>query len=241
MRRLVSCYFDGLGINWPRMARVLAYTAGLHCPGWQLALTQLAPPVRRFTENTNHLANTAKLAHWCDAVSAAADGDELLLIDADTFIVRPLDDLWESPFDVAYTVRPPGYPMPLNAGVIFLRASPTTQRFMVAWRERNQQMLRDRALLARWWKYRGINQAALGSLLEEEGGELGHLLPLPCREWNCEDSSWESFAPDVTRIVHVKAALRRAVFPPVPRANTSHLGALATRWRTLEAESTRCE
>lgn len=39
-----------------------------------------------------------------------------------------------------------------------------------------------------------------------------NLLGIPCVEWNCEDSAWESFDPRKTRIVHVKSALRRAIF-----------------------------
>jgi hypothetical protein len=40
-------------------------------------------------------------------------------------------------------------------------------------------------------------KAALGAMLDGAAG--WKLERLPCREWNCEDSSWPSFDPAVTR------------------------------------------
>lgn len=238
MRRLVSCYFVGAGSGdrWPRMARVLEHTARTHCVGWDLAIAALPTPRRRLSDSENHVSNTAKLEHWCTAVYQAADGDELLLIDADTFIVRPIDDIWLEPFDMAYTVRPPDYPMPLNGGVVFVRVSPTTRALMASWRTVNAMMMTSRSLQYAWQRYQGINQRALGYLLETKRDELGQLRGLPCLEWNCEDSAWAWFDPTHTRIVHVKSSLRAAVFGRPNAPTKPHLRALAARWLDLEQQ-----
>jgi hypothetical protein len=113
---------------------------------------------------------------------------------------------------------------------------------MAKWRTVNHQMMNDRQLRDRWRRYAGINQRALGSMLERQCGDFGHLLQLPCAEWNCEDSAWASFDPNVTRIIHVKSALRAAIevqggFGPKVRQLTPtskpHLRRLAERWMEI--------
>lgn len=238
MRRILSCYFDGPGTDgrWPRMAGVFAHTARLHCPEWQLTLSRIEPPRRKFNESENHLSNTVKLEHWCDMVKACDDGDEVLLIDADTFIRRPLDEVWAQPFDIAYTVRPAGFPNPFNCGVVFLRVSPKVRHFMHWWLFVNNEMRSNRQLADQYRKYVGLNQRALAYLLKERSGDIGHLLPLSCVEWNCEDSTWPAFHPEITRIVHAKSQLQSVVFgrnvPAKPQ-----LKAIAREWHALEKEA----
>lgn len=223
------------------MANVFAHTARVHCPDWTLDMDRLPMPRSRPPASESQVANTAKLEHWCEAVRRASDGDELLLIDADTAILRPLEDIWDRPFDLAYTVRPADYPHPLNGGVVFIRVSTLTRAWMEAWRTANARMLRERALRDEWRKYAGMNQRAFGLLLETQREQLGGaLLELPCHEWNCEDSAWASFDPAVTRILHIKSALRKAILPQSLRQPaTPHLVALARRWRALESEAKR--
>ncbi len=244
MRRIIACHFagNGTGERWPRMARTFTYSARVHCADWQLTIAKLPTPQRAPSATDSHTANTAKLEYWCDQVAACADGDEVLLIDVDTAILRPLDDVWAQPFDIAYTVRPSGYPHPLNGGVVFLRVSLTARLFMAAWRTRNREMLNDRALRDHWRKYAGINQRALGSLLEERPNDFGHLLTLPCAEWNCEDSTWSSFDPTTTRIMHIKSALRSTIFDSPGRPPLKpHLRTLARRWSAIEQQAQLAE
>jgi hypothetical protein len=146
--------------------------------------------------------------------------------------LRPLDDIWGRSFDLAYTIRE-NHPTPLNAGVVFLRTSERMRAFMRAWRDRTQAMLDERGPLTLTWrrKYGGIAQGALGSLLKTPH-EL-KVIKLPCREWNCEDSAWQAYDPQATRILHVKSTLKRAVFGTL--APPAHLKPLMARWRELEA------
>jgi hypothetical protein len=239
--RLVSVHFGtAAGDQWPRLARVLAWSARRHCPGWEVDVRAFEPaPCRAPSASASCVANTQKLDEWARVVNAAADGDHLALLDADTMIVNPLEAVWDGAFDLAYTVRPPASPYPINAGVVFVRVGPGTRAFMTRWRDENRRMLRDRDHHAKWRKrYGGINQAALGCLLEQGGHDLA-LAPLPCQAWNCEDASWEAFDVATTRIVHIKSGFRRALFLRTHAPGC--LGPLVKLWRGLEKAALEAE
>lgn len=240
--RLVACWFPGdAEAQWRRLARVLAYTAAQQCSTWRIDIRAIRPPAAPAIDGTpasEH--NTQKLDHWWQTVEALADGTRVLLIDADTMILRPLDEVWDRPFDVAYTVRPPRARMPFNAGVLFLRVSDRTRNLLARWAEVNRQMLRSRPLHQPWRrKYGGMNQAALGAVLESAQFSGLDWHPLPCLEWNCEDHTWTGFDPAVTRIVHVKSALRMGALA-TGLAQPS-LRTLIHQWRRLERAAAAAE
>ncbi len=240
--RLIACSFPGgrdatgrsSAAIWPRLAHVLAYTAAQHCPEWDVQIRTVTPPAMTSALGvSSHVHNTQKMDLWFDAVAAAADGDRLLLIDADTVILRSLDDVWAEPFDFGYTIKPSRFPF--NSGVVFLRISPAVRFFMLTWRNENRRMLKDPHHHQTWRRqYGGINQAALGSVLKQGKASKLTVRALPCVEWNCEDSSWPQFDPAVTRILHIKSALRRAVFNILP---SPALTPLVKRWRDLEQQA----
>jgi hypothetical protein len=171
---------------------------------------------------------------WYEAVSMAPDGAELLLIDVDTVILRSLDAVWQQAFDIAYTTKPSRFPF--NSGVVFVRVNDRSRAFVKTWRDENLRMLTSETHHQAWRrKYGGINQASLGYTLDSKLAAGVQLVQLPCVEWNCEDSSWALYDPSVTRILHVKSSLRRAVFlgHPAP-VSVRPLGRL---WRQLEQEA----
>lgn len=244
--RLEAVYFgDGAGHQWPRLARVLEYSARQHCPDWTINVRELQPAKVKGHQaaSESHLANTQKLQAWVDIVSEAHYGDRILLIDADTMILRPLDPIWERTFDVCYTARAAGVKLPMNAGVLFIQVSAWSQLFMETWWQANQALLTDAKVHQVWRKkFGGMNQAAFGKLLEGldpaskfVAADNSRLQCVPCQMWNCEDSCWPQFDPAITRIVHVKSALRRAVFGLGPKAHG--LYQLVTLWKRLETEA----
>lgn len=212
--RVEACYFVPPGdATFVRMARVLEATLATQCPAWPRRIEALSTPTRKSAIGAPlHAANVHKVAWWSARVHDAADGQELVLLDADVAVVRPLDDLWEGVFDLAYTTK--RRPFPFNLGVLFVRVSDRTRAFFRTWLEENLQLLTHQSREATAWRrqFGGINQASFGRLLAR--GALADLAlhTVPCREWNCEDSAWSTFDPAVTRILHVKGALRRAVF-----------------------------
>lgn len=238
---LFADYFDGGGPNAPfyeRMIRVLEYTARKHCPDWSVE-TQRLDPAEGYGASAihSHVSNTHKLDYWNRRVQAADDGDRILLIDGDMMILRSIDDIWQKDFDLCYTTkRSPK--LPFNGGVLFLRVSPAVKRFMAAYWERNIEFLRDQAMHVRFRsKFGGMNQAAFGSLLHEIKPNFGlNLVEVPCAEWNCEQSAWPTFNPNVTRIVHIKSALRKAIFGRISGYD-GFLEPLIQIWRGLEREA----
>ncbi len=236
--RIVVRYFGpGSKSEWLRMVRVLTFTARQHCPGWALDVQQVPPsPLASPLGLASAVHNTQKLDEWDAAVQRAAPGDRLLLLDADMAILRPLDPAWEADFDLAYTVKPKESRMPFNAGAIFVRVSPATRTFIAAWAAENRKMFDDPAHHQVWRPcYGGLNQAALGALLHRGGHKGLNVRRLACLEWNCEDEHWGQFDPKVTRVLHVKGELQRAVFA---RCSTSpETKPLVALWRSLEADA----
>lgn len=235
--RLESCYFGPVpSAQWVRLSRALRLSAQQHCPGWQVSVEAMTPGPRASSLGIpSHAENSQKLDRWHEIVLAAPDGERLLLIDADTLILRPLDDVWDAPFDLAYTTRLSMFP--LNAGVVFLRVSPGVRAFMTAWREENLRLLTDpKPVLSSWRrKYGGVNQASLARQLQTAHGLA--IRELPCLEWNCEDTSWAQFDPAVTRIVHIKGALRKIVMQR--QHPTPELTPLLAAWKQVDAAAGR--
>jgi hypothetical protein len=228
--RLEACYFHAGGDGrWARLAAVLRATARQHCPGWGIQV-QDVPPQLLERGKRGEACNTAKLEHWNAVVQASADGDRVLLIDADTFIVQPIDDIWDRTFDVAYTKRLSRFP--LNGGVVFLRVSAAVRQFIARWVGENRRLMEHGSDQPQEWRHRfgGVNQASLMTVLSEPH-DL-EVLALPCAEWNCEDTSWDLFDPVATRIVHVKSALRLACLEPQPIP--PELAHLAGLWKSLD-------
>src|SRR5262245_45370586 len=128
--RLITCYE---GEKYSRLAHVLSATAAKYCPTWQVIATLLVL----------HPDDATKLLHWCEAIESAPDGTPLALMDCDTMILKPLDDLWQQDFDVAITVRNPKHsPWPNNAGVVFVRASDRVRAFFRHWLAGERKLLK---------------------------------------------------------------------------------------------------
>lgn len=234
--RLIACHFNGR--EWYRMATVLAHTARQHCPEWDVIVEAITPKEMYSSLGVpGHVANTQKMAYWHAHVMAAADGDRLLLIDADTFITNPLDAIWDRAFDVAYTVKPRAGSYPFNGGVVFLRISDRVKAFVTAWRRRQEELLTAKTHRERWLRtYGGVGQAGLGYTIEDFRERVS-VVGIPCREWNCEESGWPHFDPAVTKIVHVKGQLRLRILRRY--VGDADVERLAKIWHGLEASATR--
>jgi hypothetical protein len=233
--RLVAHWFGDNPI-FERMARVLEFSARKNSPEWSIEVERVNPAPRVSPlGNASHATNTQKMDQWNGVVQAADDDDRILLIDADTMVLLPLDPVWHLEFDLAYTAKDSRFPF--NSGVVFLRVNARTRQFAAAWQEENARLLNTPAVHLEWRRrYGGVNQAALGAMLTRGiVEELGlAVAKIPCAEWNCEDSTWTAFDPERTRIVHVKSALRRGVFGIGPA--TPRLRRLVRIWRLLERE-----
>jgi hypothetical protein len=246
--RIVVRYFGG-GV-WDRFARMMRRAAAEHCPGWALDLVEM-PAVTTVYSPLGYqgaVHNTRKLDAWRDAVEGSADGDRVLLLDADAVILRPLDDVWLEPFDLAYTVKPKGSRLPFNGGVVFLTVSDRTKAFVRTWAAANRFFLENPKEYQVWAPaFGGINQSALGMLLSSNAAarpepfrDYQHGLNikrLPCAEWNVEDEHWERADLELARIVHYKGNLQRVLTGKVPDGRVTR--PLVALFRHLEGRSER--
>lgn len=159
------------------------------------------------------VANTIKLNAWVRAFrTARLMGNRIVLMDTDTYVLGSLEEAFLEgidgrPCDVLITERP--YKVPFNAGVVFAQPTPGAEEFMAAWLRWNATIFfnpdrfHDKVHAAG-----GINQAALTELLAEglPGVRIGRLR---CEIWNCEQTSWNKFDKNKTKVVHLKGDLRR--------------------------------
>lgn len=241
-RMVVRHFGPGYEHRWLRLLRVLDYTAREHCREWTLDVQRVEPPAALSSPlgRQGHVWNTVKLDSWVETVESAPNGEQLALFDADLAILRPLDVIWTRTFDLAYTGKPKGSRFPLNGGVIFLRVSEAVRRFLRAWRDRNRFYLEHPQELQVWdCNYGGLNQTALGMLIRENVSAGLHVEQLPCLEWNCEDEHWARFDPAVTRIVHYKSNLQRALWKLGPTPDGAK--PLRLLWHALEKDAMRAE
>lgn len=244
--RLVARYFThGPHGKFQRLAGVLEKSVRHHCPGWTVDISAIPfEPMASPRGSDHNCYNTQKLEAWATIVNAAADGDRLLLVDADMVVLQPLADLWDANFDLAYTVKPKGSRMPFNAGVIAVRVTPATRAFLRTWAEADRYLF-DHPLEQDVWlpAFGGMNQCSLGMLLSVNdqakpepyrglGTGMVALRKLPCAVWNCEDESWPSFSSE-TRVAHLKGELRREVLGE--RLTTKALRLIVEAWWRMEA------
>lgn len=249
--RLYSCYFTvPSGKAWPpewyeRLARVLRHSAKKHSPGWTVDVRQIEPSTPRTvalggSSQSSFAYNTHKLIDWNGVVQRAAEGSRLLITDADMMVLRPLDPVWDHEFDIALTEKRAVTRLPLNGGVVFLRVNARSRRWFKAWLDWNMRLIGDGALHRGYRaRYCGMNQAALGALLENGGRDLAHVIELPCAEWNCESATWRFFdRAHPPRMVHLKSGLRRGLMDPVKYPITdTHQREIAFVWEGLEIEA----
>jgi hypothetical protein len=87
-----------------------------------------------------------KMASYCRAVELVPPGSELVLIDCDTLLCAPLDELFDDEFDLCFTWKEDGFP--LNSGVVLARMNEPFRTFLDSWNELTQSILHDPTRLA---------------------------------------------------------------------------------------------
>lgn len=193
-----------------RLARALRLSVSLNAPDVEVfdeIITEVPDEqpglLRHYTDNHE------KLRVWRSAIHAEPDGTEVVLIDADTVVLGPLSEAFDTKFDIGWTWRPGR--LPVNSGVVFVTCNERSRAFMDAWVQRDQMLMEHRELAnhgAR--KFGGANQASFMWLITHgKGQDIADCHDLMCKKWNCVDQTWHEFDDD-TRILHIKGKLRDA-------------------------------
>lgn len=154
-------------------------------------------------------SNTVKLRIWRDFLRSA-DGPVIfsdcdMLATGDPFIAFD-----ESGFDVAITARTQPCRFPYNGGVVFARPTEAAVAFFDLWSQINDRMTADDDFYRPYrLRYAGINQAALGWIMENSQ-DVAEIAVLPCARFNAVGRDQELFGDHVT-LVHVKDLFRRKI------------------------------
>jgi len=202
---IFGCYY---GHSFELLSKVWKASLEENCPtaGVELdADMPLAPPVKY--ERYSAVANVAKLARWRERLYTARR--PVLFLDIDTLCRRDLSPVWGREFDVAYTWRPAR--RGVIGGFIAARPSAAARSFFDRWLCRAATLLtRPVELHDLMYEAGGLNQQVLSELVADPpgGARVEKLSPY---EWNLCDEVWGDFEPGLTRLVHVKGALREEV------------------------------
>lgn len=184
--------------------KVFNYSAKKHMPDAEIICLREVPEVDKSRGNT-YAAMSARLYMWADAVKNVSGN--IILADVDIVFTGNMFSVFnEYKFDLAYTKRNSKW-KPINGGIIFLRDN--AKSFIDLWARVNNKMYKNKELHNKWRKkYKGMNQPALGYLIEHPKKHGMNLLSLPCLKYNACDQEWAHITPE-TKAIHLKRALRK--------------------------------
>lgn len=195
--------------------------------------------------------NMLKFRSWVHYINRCEDGEEVMLIDSDTFIVNNPEHVFYMGFDLAITVR--SKKQKVNTGVVFIRVSDKIKRFFNKWLEVQEQFYKDysigdvkETLGYEWYRsWAGINQAALMYCIQKGySKEFGlELLMFPCKLYNACMEDWYAPAPKNRYIIHCNFGdLRHVIFGRKPNKTTNkrrkdRLYNVANVWKQLNEKA----
>jgi len=191
------------------LSRVLEYSIQKNCPDADLEMLRIPPP-KGYPSKRCFAANTLKIQKWVDIMNIT--NDNIVFLDCDMLVLRDISDIFEDDFDIGLTIRGTGS-IPYNGGAVFVRNSQKAKDYMELWNEVNIHLYNNPKEHNYWRNkkgYAGMNQAALGCLMETKKYQA-NVKKYPCAIWNLCRNHWNKIT-DESRILHIKSGLRKAVF-----------------------------
>ena len=198
-------------------------------------LAQHFPDVRfqRCDEGIEDISNVhqrvpMKLRYWMKFLESVDEDTSVGFLDVDTMLMADIADRLPVDADLVFTWKAERFP--LNTGVILLRNSPATRRFMAAWLAETNSIIADDVTLQKACEtYGAADQRALAELLphhdftsnseKDFGDGVVRICPAPCEVLNQTNSQPIS---DTTKLYHLKSGWHRILLE-----DGNH-----TKWRT---------
>ena len=242
--RLESVYFGGA--EYHQLAHVLELSAQFHLGDrWDINIKQIGEHDLKAALSSKYVRkdlfpnNAHKALAWCDIIKNAPEGDRILLMDCDTFIRAPLDDIWDLDFEYARTFR--NYKWPWNSGVMFVRVNERIKKFFELITEETFKMLGDAKYHEKYEeKFGGIHQASIAAVIERNLIPLD-IIDIPCKIWNSEHSNRNYVDFKQAKIVHLLPSGRRKILHGVSWRNDKrwkHIGRDWHSWNEQNKEAT---
>lgn len=227
--------FSDAGPQYDRMAKALWSSAEAHGVNLKINYIPGADAELQGKLHGTYYQNCRKTKHHYELVRQHDTGDIVVLLDADMLVLKPLlPDLEKLMVnkDLAITYRPPSHKFVFNSGFIATRVSPMTRLLHCAWAQQAAAMIQDPRLYRKYAsRYGGVNQSALGSLIDVPNSDWAHIriAELTTLEWNATVLE-HPHALKASRIVHLLGNLRRYCLNPYQRPINPVLAPLVAAW-----------
>ena len=199
--------------DYNELHEVFLLSCKKHMPDVEVVTLKLQVPIVRDNKRPGCWVNTVKLREMVKYVETC--NDDIILADCDMLCTAPAYDAFKEDFDIAVTFKDkPQGRCPLNGGIIFVKNTPLAHDWLKKLSEVNDQMYSNKSFHDEWMaKYFGMNQAAMGYMIENSG-HLAKVVRYSTQKWNNCDYDWVNFNEE-TVFVHVKGPLREAIFQRV--------------------------
>lgn len=207
--------YAGKPFNYKVMHDVFVRSCRKEMPGVKVVTLDIDNVVpKKDGKRPGCLSNTVKLEKFAEYVKGC--DEDLILADCDMLCNGDARRAFEDyDFDIAITVKEEGHNTRcrINGGIIFVRNTPEAKAWIAEFNNVNKRMYEDLEFHNKWIKkYFGMNQSAMGYMLETY--DKARVIELPTVIWNNCDPDW-NYITDETVFVHIKSALRDAVFSRV--------------------------
>ena len=182
-------------------------------------------PEVEFVETNTHISEGSsdkKISQnqklWVEALRHTSH-ETVCIMDCDTIVLKPIDDI-NFTADITFTIRDGVWP--INSGVVVVKKSERTIKFMEEWERESTKITNDEELLriatTKAEPYGGGSQMALHQMIKYKKGKNNYrhickLQAMPCDVLNhCEDKPLTAN----TRIVHYKGHLQSVLLRAHP-------------------------
>ena len=236
--KYVTTHFEmpSLG-DYARLFRVFEHSVKVNSPGCEVVKLEVKSPSVKRTMTESLEANHAKMMAWVEYIDSV--DDDVVLIDCDMMVMKDFREVFAAhDFDIGLTEREHSR-IPINGGVVMVRNTPAAKAFMRLWARCDTELYNDHRQHVRWrQKYRGMNQASLGYLLETKP-HGARVQRFPCRKYNSCDNTWKTVETDKPYAIHCKANMKRLVLSKTPLKEVRHQYLpVAKIWREYETQCT---
>lgn len=241
--RIISVAFRSSkdSTDYIRLNKVFVASTKYHNPNSSVESYEIETVKFNKNKKYSFTSNTYKLDKWVKLVENS-DDPEIILSDSDMMCRGDMSDGFNNDFDIAYTIRQPFKDgrLPFNGGIIYLRKNERTIEFLKKWREINNKMYESSSFHSQYRKkYGGINQAAMGYMLNNHS-KMVKLAKLQCETYNSCDINWKN-ALRKAKMIHIKGRLRKYILNSDPnrkmtvRGNVD-IGKIVKVWKEWEKE-----
>ena len=219
--RAVTVVFDYPGTDvYSTVLQAWENSIKTNMPNAIAEIIRLGPPKPDPDERrTRHISNALKSRAWEKIVSEAIETgskDDLLLMDCDTIVLRDISNMFMHDFDIALTHRYGAMVHtsrePINTGVVAVRPNKKSLEFFKQLTKAVDYLFDNPDIHHTYWEhYRGIQQSALGYVIENTDEMKLNVKLFPCKYYNASPTNEYQDMGSEARVMHLQNVMRKMV------------------------------